>query len=145
MKIGHREIRQGHFCSRASGPFRDSWELFFFWPNLLLKACIKTGSCFFPIYQHYRNMSTFTFFHYTGLNEDISAHYILLHVDKCFVFAEISLSAFLICCSFTCWSRLQVTDIASVRVCAGLHDTISLLQPCSLGSRNLSHCHVHQL
>lgn len=35
-------------------------------------------------------MSSFTFFHYTGLNEGISAHYILLHVDKRFVFAEIS-------------------------------------------------------
>lgn len=42
-------------------------------------------------------------------------------------------------------THLQITYVAPVRVCDGLHDAFTVLQPSSLGSRNLSHCHVHQL
>lgn len=42
-------------------------------------------------------------------------------------------------------THLQITYAAPVRVCVGLHDALPVLQPSSLGSRNLSHCHVHQL
>ena len=40
---------------------------------------------------------------------------------------------------------LQVANFTLVRVCAGLHDPIAVLQPCSLGSRDLSHSYVYQL
>lgn len=39
----------------------------------------------------------------------------------------------------------QITHIAPVRVCDGLHDALPVLQSSSLGSRNLPHCHVCQL